>query len=231
MHKITLFIFLSILIFQPVFAQKTIKEGVVKMEISDISSNDPQTASALEMMKGSIFEIYFTEKENLTLVNMMGGLMEMKIHVNDADNVMNMYMDMMGQKYLVESKANESITAEQKEAASKMKIEYDKNDTKEIAGYKCYKMKITSPDMQGMTVNAYITEEVRSNAKIIKGYEALSYAGFPLEYKIGNDAFSMTTTTKSIENKVDASKFKIDGTGYTKMTMEEFQKSFGGMGF
>ncbi|MBK8080592.1 MAG: hypothetical protein IPN49_16185 [Saprospiraceae bacterium] len=82
-----------------------------------------------------------------------------------------------------------------------------------------------------MTVNAYITEEVRSNAKIIKGYEALSYAGFPLEYKIGNDAFSMTTTTKSIENKVDASKFKIDGTGYTKMTMEEFQKSFGGMGF
>ncbi|MBK8080591.1 MAG: hypothetical protein IPK25_10080 [Saprospiraceae bacterium] len=143
MHKITLFIFLSILIFQPVFAQKTINEGVVKMEISDISSNDPQTASALEMMKGSIFEIYFTEKENLTLVNMMGGLMEMKIHVNDADNVMNMYMDMMGQKYLVESKANESITAEQKEAASKMKIEYDKNDTKEIAGYKCYKMKIT----------------------------------------------------------------------------------------
>ncbi|MBK6783207.1 MAG: hypothetical protein IPG79_05200 [Saprospiraceae bacterium] len=40
MHKITLFIFLSILIFQPVFAQNTIKEGVVKMEISDISSND-----------------------------------------------------------------------------------------------------------------------------------------------------------------------------------------------
>jgi hypothetical protein len=231
MYKITLFIFLFIFLNQPVFSQKTINQGYVKMEISNISSDDPQTASMLEMMKGSMFDIYFTEKENLTHINMMGGMMDMKIHVQDADNLVNMYVDMMGQKYFVQSKADESISEEQKEAAGKMKIAYDKNTTKEIAGYNCYKMTISSDGLQGMNVTAFITEDIKSTAKIIKGYEALSYAGFPLEYTIGNEAFSMTTTATSVENKVDAGKFKIDNAGYTRMTMEEFQKSFGGMGF
>lgn len=56
---------------------------------------------------------------------------------------MNMLFDVMGQKMWLESTLEESQTAQQKEIASKSKIDYDKNDTKEILGYKCYKMTVT----------------------------------------------------------------------------------------
>ncbi len=93
------------------------------------------------------------------------------------------------------------------------------------------KMTIQNPAMEDMNVSAYITEEIKTKANIIRGFESLEYAGFPLEFTVGNAMFAMTMTTKAIEDKVDDAKFTIDTNGYKKMTMEEFQKSFGNMGF
>jgi len=41
---------------------------------------------------------------------------------------------------------------------------------------------------------------------------------------------SMTMETKELSDKMDESSLTVDTGGYKKMTMEEFQKSMGGMG-
>jgi hypothetical protein len=164
-------------------------------------------------------------------MNMMGGLMLMKNQILQKENKMNMFMDMMGQKFWIESNLDEAKTPEQKEIAEQSKIEYDKNDKKVILGYNCYKMTIQNPAMEGMKVSAYITEEIKTKANVIQGFETLEYNGFPLEFIINNSMFSMKMEAKNIMDKVSDADFKIDTAGYKKMTMKEFQESFGGMGF
>ncbi|MFZ1703195.1 MAG: hypothetical protein WAT79_02550 [Saprospiraceae bacterium] len=232
MYKILSLLLSSFLFFSPAIGQKVLTEGTVKMEISDVKSDDPQIAMQMEMMKGSTMDLFFKGDEHITHMNMMGGLMVMKTQVMQAANKMNLFMDMMGQKMWIESALDEVQTPEQKEIAEKVNIVYDKKDTKVIEGYNCYKMTLSSPDdAEGMNVQAYVTEEIKANARIIRGFESVEYVGFPLEFTVGNGMFTMTMTTKAISDKVDSEKMKIETEGYKKMTMEEFQSSFGNMGF
>lgn len=225
--SITLFLFLT----SWVYGQKVLTEGSVKMEITTVNADDPQMAMQLEMMKGSKLDIYFKGEEYITDMNMMGGLMLMKNKINNKEKKMDLFMDMMGQKFWIESNLDEANTPEQKEIAEQSKIEYDKNDKKVILGYNCYKMTIVNPAMEGMKVSAYVTDEIKSNAKIIRGFESVEYQGFPLEFEVNNSVFTMKMEAKSIEDKVKDSDFTVDTAGYKKMTMKEFQESFGGMGF
>lgn len=211
-------------------AQKTLDKGSVKMEITSVSAEDPQMAMGLEMMKGSQTELFFKNDEYVTHMDMMGGMVKMQTHVEHAKNVMNLLFDMMGNKMWIESKLDEAQTAQQKEISSKSKIEYDKNDTKEILGYKCYKMTVTNPEMEGMKVTGYVTEDIKTKANLIQGFQSLEFAGFTMEFTVGNPQFAMTMTAVEIKDTVDDSKFTYDTKGYKKMTMEEFQKSMGNMG-
>ncbi len=211
-------------------AQKILEKGYVKMEITNVSAEDPQMAMGLEMMKGSQTEVYFKSDKYISYMNMMGGMVEMKVLVEPSKNNMNMLFDMMGQKMWIESKLDESQTAQQKQISASSKITYDKTDTKEILGYKCYKMKIENPEMEGMTVTGYVTEEIKTKANLIQGFQSLEFAGYTMEFTVGNPQFSMTMTAKEVKDTADDSKFVIDTKGYKKMTMEEFQKNMGGMG-
>ncbi len=211
-------------------AQKVLEQGTVKMEITAVNSEDPQMAMGLEMMKGSQTALYFKADKHATYMNMMGGMVEMKIFVETALNQMNMLFDMMGQKMWIESKLDESQTAQQKEIATKSKIEYNKSDTKEILGYKCYKMTVSNPEMEGMSVTGYVTEQIKTKANLIQGFQSLEFSGYPMEFTVGNPQFSMTMTAVDVKDSVDESKLKYDTKGYKKMTMEEFQKNMGGMG-
>lgn len=141
-----------------------------------------------------------------------------------------MLFDMMGNKTWIESKLDDAQTPQQKEIASKSKIEYDKSNTKDILGYKCYKMTVTNPEMEGMTVTAYVTEDIKTKANLIQGFQSLEFSGYTMEFTVGNPQFSMTYTAVEIKDSVDDSKFAYDTKGYKKMTMEEFQKSMAGMG-
>jgi hypothetical protein len=181
-------------------------------------------------MKGSQTELYFKADQHATYMNMMGGMVEMKVFVENAQNQMNMLFDMMGQKMWIESKMDEAQTAQQKEIASKSKIEYNKADTKDILGYKCFKMTVTNPEMDGMTVTGYVTDQVKTKANLIQGFQTLEFEGYPMEFTVGNPQFSMTMTAVEVKDTVDETKFKYDTKGYKKMTMEEFQKNMGGMG-
>lgn len=230
MNKIfSIFVFLLLTFWS--YGQKVLTEGLVKMEITTVNADDPQMAMQMEMMKGSSLAIFFKGEEYITDMNMMGGLMLMKNKINNKENKMDLFMDMMGQKIWIESNLDETKTPEQKEIAEQSKIEYDKNDKKVILGYNCYKMTIQNPAMEGMKVTAYVTDEIKTKAKVIRGFESVEYQGFPLEFEVDNSMFTMKMETKSIEDKIKDSAFIVDTNGYKKMTMKEFQESFGGMGF
>jgi hypothetical protein len=213
-----------------VSAQKTMDKGSIKMEVTNVSAEDPQMAMGLEMMKGSQTEVFFKNEQYVTHMDMMGGMVKMQVHVEKEKNMMNMLFDMMGNKTWIESKLDDAQTPQQKEISAKSKIEYDKTNTKEILGYKCYKMTITNPEMEGMTVSGYVTEEIKTKANLIQGFQSLEFAGYTMEFTVGNPQFSMTSTAVEIKDTVDDSKFTFDTKGYKKMTMEEFQKSMGSMG-
>lgn len=212
------------------FAQKVLDSGMVKMEITKVTADDPQMAMQLEMMKGTQTEIYFEKDKNSSYMSMMGGMLEIKVHVDEAENKVNMFMDMMGQKIWVETTGDEAQNAQQKEIAEKSVITYDKSDTKKIQGYDCYKFTVTNPDMEDLNLTGYITPDIKSKANIMQGFQSLQFEGFPMEFTMGNKMFGMTNTAVAVKDKVDSSKLKFDSKGYKKMTMEEFQKSMGGMG-
>lgn len=212
------------------FAQKILEKGSVKMELTEVSTEDPQMAMGLEMMKGSQTEVLFKEDQYLTNMELMGGMMKMQILVEKQKNSMNMLFEMMGNKNWIESKLDESQNAQQKAIAEQSKITYSKDDTKEILGYKCYKMTVTNPEMEGITVTGYITEDIKTKANLVQGFQSLEFAGYPMEFTIANPKFSVTMVAVDIKDSVDDKKFVLDTKGYKKMTLEEFQKNIGALG-
>lgn len=213
-------------------AQKELTEGTIIMELTEIESDDPAMGAQLSMLKGSSNSIYFDKNQTLTKMDMMGGMVEMAILADNKtrEGFMLFNMDMMGKK--VKINITEEDVAKQKADAktNNMTVTYDKTDTKKIAGYNCYKATISSPDMQGATVVAYVTKEITIKADVIQGVSSDIVDGFPLEYSIGAQGMSMVYTTTDIKDSVDKSVFTIDTAGYEEQSMEEFQKSMGAMG-
>ena len=208
-------------------AQKTLDKGTIMMEITKVGSEDAQTAQMLEMMKGTSFEIIFKGDESITKTSMMGGMVKTDIKMNKESGKMDMYMDMMGSKMLVETSMDE---AQKSQGQVKAEVEAVKSDTKEILGYKTYLVKIKSADTPDMKISAYVTEEVNAPANGIQGLQSVDLPGFPLMVMMESPQMSMTLETKKLSEEMDEAALKPDASGYKKMTMDEFQKSMGGMG-
>ncbi len=226
-------LFFTLLVFAGnLFGQSEISEGVIKMEISDVNSDDQQIAAQLEMMKGTETNYYFNKDKYLVSANMMGGMITMKNLFNVSDEQLTILFDVMGQKMMVESSKEErkASEAEQMEAMEGMEVVYDKSDTKEIMGYKCHKATIKGNDEIPMSFEMYVSEELKATNKMIQGLQAFDIEGFPMEFVMDMGKMSMTYTTTEISKELDASVFEIDSNGYKKMTFEEFQQQMGAMG-
>ncbi len=215
-----------------IFAQKELTEGYIKMEITDVTSDDEQVAAMLEMMKGSQTELHFKDGQNLTTANMMGGMVQTKSLFNEKEGNLTMLMDIMGQKMNVESSKEEleKLNADQKEMMEDMKVTYDEGDTKEILGYKCVKAKVENTQMGKMAFEMYVSKDIKASSKSIQGLQNLDLEGFPLELVLAQPQMTMTMTAVELKEEVDENVFKLDKSGYTKMTMEEFMEKMGSMG-
>lgn len=209
-------------------AQEVLKEGQVTMEFTNIESSDEAMAAQMQMLKGSQTIISFDENQYMSDMNMMGGMITMKSVVNSGSGKMDMFMDMMGNKMWIDTNMDEA--AEGRPKQDDVTITYDKADTKKILGYNAYKMVVKNPDMGEGHLEAYITEDIKSDAKFVQGFEQIKFAGFPLELKMVTPMITITMETVDIKKEVPAGSFDIDKAGYTKMTMEEFTKQMGGMG-
>lgn len=218
--------FLAIFIFSTgtsTFAQKKIKEGFVKYEITSLETDQPELA----VMKGTRMNIYFTNEQQKMDMKIMGGLVRIQtIAENDAPEKGTVLMDMMGKKIQLSDLGEEVMKNNPMTNLGDFSVKYDKKDRKKIAGYKCHKalLKLDS----GMELNVYVTKKIQPVSTqfdmIFKGLE-----GFPLEYIINTGmGFSMTFTAQEVSGKVDKNTFLI-GKGYEKMTLEEFQKQMGNL--
>lgn len=226
-HLLNFLLLVAPMMLATLSAQKTLDRGTVKMEITDVSSDDAQTAQMLEMMKGTSTEIFFDGDESLTRTSMMGGMVKTDTKMNKESGKIDMYMDMMGTKMWIETDVEEAKKAQ---GEARMEVKADKSDTKEILGYKAYRVDVMNPTTPDMKISGYVTEDVKATADAIQGMQGVELPGFPLAITIKSPDMSMTIETTSISEEIDRSVFKVDADGYKKMTMEEFQKSMGGAG-
>jgi len=226
-HLLSFLLLVAPMALMTINAQKTMDQGTIKMEITKVGSEDAQTAQMLEMMKGTAMEIIFKGDDSITKTNMMGGMVKTDIKMNKETGKMDMYMDMMGQKMLVESDLEE---AKKSQGQVQAEVEAVKSDTKEILGYKTYKVNIINKDAADMKISAYVTEDIKAPANGIQGMQSVELPGFPLMIIMESPQMSMTMETTGLSADIDEKALSPDASGYKKMTMDEFQKSMGGMG-
>ncbi|MES2863319.1 MAG: hypothetical protein V4666_04315 [Bacteroidota bacterium] len=205
-------------IFSTQFYAQT-KSGAVTYEMTM-----PDNEQVAQMGTNTI-KVSFNEKSSATQVDMMGGMISMKTITADKNNIKDtrMLMDMMGEKYELtgESEAfgNNDIGS-LKDAES---VTYDKKDTKEIIGYKCYKANIVMTG--GLKSAFYITEAIAPQTKTT---DKLKLAGFPLEIEAGEGESKVILKATAFDKAVSEKTFIVP-EGYKKVTQEELQQKFGGM--
>lgn len=229
MKKIIQFSFLFLAVFavaNSAVAQKKIKEGVVKFEMSTEGNSSPEMA----LMGGMTLDFYFTGNMQRMDMNMMGGMMRIQSIVPvDNPKEAAILMDMMGQKFqlveLTEEDINGSNSFMNMDHVSK--VTYDEKDKKDIAGYSCYRADLVMDN--GISMKYYITEKIQPPVGLKKKDQDV-LKGYPLEMTIdtGQD-MEMVFVAKEILKEVPKDSFKIP-EGYTKKTMEEFEKEMGNMG-
>jgi hypothetical protein len=217
------------------FAQKTLSSGFIKMEIVDISSNNPQVAMSMEMMKGTATDIYFNEQKTLTKMNMMGGMVEITNLYNNSTEKVDMLFNAMGQKMHIESTKEErdALEGDAANMLNNMKVEEDPSDTKTILGYKCVKVKVTNPSAgQGMSIDMYVAKDIKASSKSMQGLQNVEINGFPLETTINSAEPNMTMVMRAVDLKTEVNDkvFTLKTDGYQKVSMKDFQKMMGSMG-
>ncbi|MFT6335748.1 MAG: GLPGLI family protein [Saprospiraceae bacterium] len=222
-------ILLAVLVFGSVSAQMVMDKGYIKMEMTDITSTGQQGAE-LGMLKGAEMEVFFEGDKVLTSINLMGGMMNMSTLVDKKANKTDILINAMGSKMWAEETNESAKKNEVSKAVKGMEIIYDKSQTKEILGYKVTKATITRADQPGMTMEAWITEDIKIDSDFIPGMEDLKLKGYPLEITIDANGTKMSIVTKDIKNVVDAGKFILDTTGAEKIKMSELSGMMGGMG-
>ena len=204
-------------------AQTALKKGSVTYKMTM-----PGASEEMAAMGESTITVHFDETMQATDMSMMGGMMMMKTIVpNENKKDSKMTMEVMGMKYEI-TDAGEEASKTSKGLSNlddAKEIVYDKKDTKEIVGFKCYKAIITMND--GSKNTFYVTDAIApqapSNPKV-----ALKLTGYPLEMTVKTAQGDMVMTATKFSKEIPADAFKV-GEGFTKVTMEEFQKQMGGM--
>lgn len=222
MKKITKMIFAFIVVAGvSMNAQTALKQGSVTYSMT-MSGNEEAAA----MMGESTIIVNFDEKTQATNMNMMGGMMLMKT-ITPFENLKDskMTVEVMGMKYEIIDLGEEALKANKGlgDLEKAIEVAYDKKDTKEIAGFKCYKAVVKMND--GTSSDFYITESIapqHSNKET-----KVKLTGYPLEVKVNTEQGAMTMTATAFSKELPKDSFTI-GEGFTKITMEEFQKQMGG---
>ncbi len=225
--KQLLILFLLVSVSVTAFSQK-ISEGVIRLELTDVKSDDPSVASQMAMMKGSTNDIYFSKDQQKVSMSMMGGMMNMMVFTTPATKETKLFMDMMGNKFQVKTPMEEPGTGE-----DEMDIKTT-DETKEIKGYTCKKVimtpKKTAANGQDMTITLYVTDRIQMVGPItpqMKGPNKLN--GTPLEMSIQTSGVTMVYTCKGVETSLPKDSFK-EPKGYKEMSKEEYEKMMQGFG-
>ncbi|MFP4470567.1 MAG: hypothetical protein ACLFPE_07780 [Bacteroidales bacterium] len=135
-------------------------------------------------------------------------------------------MDIMGQQYAIETSEEEMM----KEIGEAKDFSVDITDeSKEIAGYNCYKVKIKNSE-GNMMGEAWFTKEIEVNPAINYGDQVFhNVEGLLMEFELdAGQGMMMQFTAVDVEKeKVKEKEFEVP-EGYQKTTREELMRTFGG---
>jgi hypothetical protein len=210
-----------------VIAQKKINQGLIVLELTDIDADDAEMAGMLSMMKGGTMETSFSPDMQKTVTNMMGGMVTTQTFVNMKTKEARTFMDMMGNKVMIKTDANDA-------ASSSLDSDLDiveTKETKDIKGYKAKKYIIKPKGEADAEFILYVAESIDMGAiSLGNNMNTTKIKGAPLEMSMKVQGMTMKYTAKSISDTLPKDAFK-EPKGYKEMSMEEFQKSMGNMGF
>ena len=138
-----------------------------------------------------------------------------------------MAVEVMGMKYEIIEAGEEALNNNNGigNLENATEVTYDKNDVKEIAGFKCYKANVKMTD--GTSNAFYITEAIAPQTPLKE--TKIKLAGYPLEIITKTPEGEMIMTATSFGKELPKDCFIISGEGFTKVTMEEFKQQMGGM--
>jgi hypothetical protein len=198
--------------------------GSITMEVTEAKSQDAQTNATLQMLIGSQTKIAFKDNKQVMDMDIMGGMMKMKMVIDNPKKERNILIDMMGQKVWTAS----PIEAGKSNEDSGIEVTYDKSNKKTILGYDCYGFTINMKDNPDMKLTGYLSEKIKTVENIMQGISNLKIDGTPLEYSLVSKDISMKLVAKEAANKLgDESLLNFNSDGYTKMTSEEFKQLLG----
>ena len=204
-----------------VYAQEF--EGRIDFEIKNEGASDPRMSMMLPK-KSSMF----VKNGNIRMeMDMAMGMKSASITDGNTGSSVTL-MDMMGQKYAIESGSNDELNKKQQE---KMKVAVNKTgEQKTIAGYLCQKAIVTFTDTttaKETALNVWYTNDLKISNKHVQGPFA-SIEGSMLEYSISQQGFSMQfVATKVVKEMVEDTQFQIP-TDYKRMKQEDMMRMFGG---
>ena len=214
-----------------VFAQKTKKTAEVKAITKGTVSYEmelPDNEEAAAMGK-SIIKICFDGTNQATEIVMMGGMMNIKTiaPVNSPKDT-RMLMSMMGKKFEIINLPEEQLTnspgANLNNLESAVSVTYDKNDVKEIAGYKCHKAEIKMED--GSTNIFYVTNLI-AQAQNANTKAKVKLDGFPMEMTMTTPQGKAIVKATEFKAEVAADAFQVPND-YKKVTQEQLQEEMSG---
>ncbi|AFC26211.1 DUF4412 domain-containing protein [Saprospira grandis] len=206
-------------------AQKKMEEGYIKYTMNMAGGEENPMAG---MLNGSEMKVYFLGSQVKTSINMMNGMMNMNIIMdNEAqEGLMLMSIPMMGKNMAVElsKEQMEELKAKQKSnaAASQPTFKYYKRKRKKIAGYRCHKVEVQMPGVSE-TLTMYVTKKIQPVGQSQIQEQLPGLEGFPLRYEISQGGMKLVFEADEISNKPPKAEVfdKSIPEGYEKTTLEE----------
>lgn len=235
-----------LVLFLSICVQAQITTGSLEMKFEDIKMKNLESSDEnAQAQMGAIFEqmkmtMYFKPELAVTKMNMMG-MMDMTIFVEGGTQTQ--YMDMMGQKMKIvtdQTKQLSSLGIKKEDLKNLYKTTTDKNDTKEILGFTCYKTTVTMdmsnlpntsgdlaqmpPEMKKVEMTFYVTDDIKIDNYMYQQMPGFTMTGAPLEMNFDMGLIQMVMRASSFSKEIDESVFDIPKGEYKEMTAEELQK-------
>lgn len=197
---------------------KVSDEGLIEYDTKVVDENHP-----LAGLAPSTATLKFKKEKFIMEMSTMGMFNTMFIVDFNAKTLTQMVKFMDVKQACVETAQDMAV----ENSLYKLKIEETK-ETKVIAGYKCYKLKVTMVDEPTTTFDAYYTKEMQmDNVNALSPYEGVK--GMLMQYRLRKMGLELQFTARKVKN-IEIPDNTFDVPAYFKIvSKEEMAKFFSGL--
>lgn len=210
-------------------AQKAFS-GTISYDIK--VAGNAEAEAAMSMFKITMNQSFLGKKSKMNMS--MGSMMDINT-IFDADSKTGLVlMSTMGENMAVEMDGTNlnQYLGQQRQNQKPPKIKTFKKKTKKVAGYKCYRVEVTTEEEETKEpVILYITEAIQPEGISQFHIQYPGLDGYPLIIEVEKDGMTITLEAEQVsKTKPKASDFEMEiPDGYKKTTLEQLnQMNMGG---